>query len=89
VNHGENNKDNDDHDDAYSNNGNITSWIVARSEEEAHRQARDKYGDVVSIQQDHDVLDTWFSSAIIPFAILGWPEHVSPYYFTRFFIIVH
>jgi len=89
VNHGENNKDNDDHDDAYSNNGNITSWIVARSEEEAYRQARDKYGDVVSIQQDHDVLDTWFSSAIIPFAILGWPEHVSPYYFTWFFIIVY
>jgi valyl-tRNA synthetase len=24
--------------------------------------------------QDEDVLDTWFSSALWPFSILGWPE---------------
>jgi len=27
-----------------------------------------------SIRQDPDVLDTWFSSALWPFATLGWPE---------------
>jgi len=85
VNHDENNKDND----SYSNNGNTTSWIVARSEEEARRKAKERYGDVVSIQQDEDVLDTWFSSAIIPFATLGWPKDVSPYYFTLSFIIAY
>ncbi len=30
--------------------------------------------DVVSCQQDADVLDTWFSSALWPFSTLGWPE---------------
>lgn len=28
-----------------------------------------------SVTQDPDVLDTWFSSALWPFATLGWPEH--------------
>lgn len=28
---------------------------------------------IVSIEQDQDVLDTWFSSALFPFAALGWP----------------
>ncbi|XP_014482255.1 PREDICTED: valine--tRNA ligase, mitochondrial-like isoform X2 [Dinoponera quadriceps] len=50
------------------------SWIVARSEEEAHSIARRKYGDAVELRRDGDVLDTWFSSAIVPFATLGWPE---------------
>ncbi len=27
-----------------------------------------------NIEQDHDVLDTWFSSALWPFSTLGWPE---------------
>lgn len=27
-----------------------------------------------SIEQDEDVLDTWFSSALWPFSTLGWPE---------------
>jgi len=44
-------------------------YIVARSEEEARRKAGGK-----SIQQDEDVLDTWFSSALWPHAVLGWPE---------------
>jgi isoleucyl-tRNA synthetase len=26
------------------------------------------------VRQDDDVLDTWFSSALWPLAILGWPE---------------
>ena len=28
-----------------------------------------------NINQDEDVLDTWFSSALWPFSTLGWPEH--------------
>ncbi len=28
-----------------------------------------------SLQQDPDVLDTWFSSALWPFSTLGWPKH--------------
>lgn len=48
--------------------------IAARSEEEAYEIARDKYGDRVTLQQDPDVLDTWFSSALWPFSTLGWPD---------------
>ncbi|NBC88156.1 MAG: class I tRNA ligase family protein, partial [Alphaproteobacteria bacterium] len=44
--------------------------FVAETREEAQRQA----GEGVAIQQDDDVLDTWFSSALWPFATLGWPE---------------
>jgi valyl-tRNA synthetase len=29
----------------------------------------------VGIGRDHDVLDTWFSSALWPFSTLGWPDH--------------
>ena len=43
---------------------------VAQSQEEAQKQA----GEGVSLSQDNDVLDTWFSSALWPFSTLGWPE---------------
>ncbi|MBA3511603.1 valine--tRNA ligase [Sphingomonas sp.] len=43
--------------------------FVAETEEEAQREADDK-----TLQQDDDVLDTWFSSALWPFATLGWPD---------------
>ncbi|MEC9066805.1 MAG: valine--tRNA ligase [Pseudomonadota bacterium] len=43
---------------------------VATSEEEAQAQA----GEGVGLTRDPDVLDTWFSSALWPFATLGWPE---------------
>jgi len=33
---------------------------------------------IVTIRQDEDVLDTWFSSALWPFATLGWPDAGSP-----------
>lgn len=33
----------------------------------------------VTLQQDEDVLDTWFSSALWPFSTLGWPEATSDY----------
>ena len=51
----------------YDEAGNV---YVARSEEEAQRQA----GEGVKLTRDADVLDTWFSSALVPFSTLGWPE---------------
>ncbi len=55
----------------YDEEGNI---YVARSEQEALAQAKDKLGYEPSLHQDNDVLDTWFSSALWPFSTLGWPE---------------
>ncbi|MBU6266315.1 MAG: valine--tRNA ligase [Sphingomonadales bacterium] len=46
------------------------SVFVAETEEEAQAQA----GPNVTLTRDEDVLDTWFSSALWPFATLGWPE---------------
>lgn len=43
---------------------------VAETEEEARVQA----GPDVTLSQDEDVLDTWFSSALWPFSTLGWPD---------------
>ncbi|WP_288456248.1 valine--tRNA ligase [uncultured Sphingomonas sp.] len=43
---------------------------VAETEEEAQAQA----GAGVALERDPDVLDTWFSSALWPFATLGWPQ---------------
>jgi valyl-tRNA synthetase len=45
--------------------------FVAESEAEAQAQA----GAGVPLTRDADVLDTWFSSALWPFATLGWPEN--------------
>ncbi|MFW2348721.1 valine--tRNA ligase, partial [Qipengyuania sp.] len=44
---------------------------VAMTEEEAQALA----GEGVALTRDEDVLDTWFSSALWPFATLGWPEN--------------
>jgi valyl-tRNA synthetase len=44
---------------------------VAETEEEAQAQA----GAAVTLERDPDVLDTWFSSALWPFATLGWPDN--------------
>ena len=57
---------------------NETPYIVARSEDEAKKLAREKYGDSVIIEQDEDVLDTWFTSGLWPFSTLGWPDENHP-----------
>ena len=46
---------------------------VARSEAEALAQARARGVDG-PLTRDPDVLDTWFSSALVPFSSLGWPD---------------
>ena len=54
----------------YDDSGRV---YVARSESEARERARASgYGG--ALQRDEDVLDTWFSSALVPFSSLGWPE---------------
>ncbi|MBA2964651.1 MULTISPECIES: valine--tRNA ligase [Ramlibacter] len=42
---------------------------VARSEAEAQARAPGK-----QLRRDEDVLDTWYSSALVPFSTLGWPD---------------
>jgi len=59
----------------------IPAWFDAEgnayvAEDEAGAQA--KAGEGVALTQDNDVLDTWFSSALWPFATLGWPEENQP-----------
>ena len=49
------------------------SFIVARSEELAKKQAQQE-GYTGTLTRDPDVLDTWFSSALVPFSALGWPK---------------
>ncbi|BFT31365.1 valine--tRNA ligase [Alteromonas sp. D210916BOD_24] len=53
----------------YDENGNV---FVGRTEEEVRE--KHNLGSDVSLTQDDDVLDTWFSSALWPFATMGWPE---------------
>lgn len=48
--------------------------FVAENEIEAHNIAKKYYKKNVSLKRDDDVLDTWFSSALWPFATLGWPK---------------
>jgi valyl-tRNA synthetase len=49
--------------------------FVAPSKEEAMDQAAKHYGQPVALEQDPDVLDTWFSSGLWPFSTLGWPDN--------------
>ncbi|MCX6101558.1 MAG: class I tRNA ligase family protein, partial [Candidatus Bipolaricaulota bacterium] len=48
--------------------------FVARSEEDAVAAAHAHYGKAVELRQDEDVLDTWFSSWLWPFSVMGWPD---------------
>ncbi len=53
----------------YDDSGNI---YVGRDEAEV--RSKNGLDDSVVLRQDEDVLDTWFSSALWPFATMGWPE---------------
>jgi valyl-tRNA synthetase len=56
----------------YDEEGNV---YVAQSEVEAQAQA-DAKGPGKKLKRDEDVLDTWYSSALVPFSTMGWPEAV-------------
>lgn len=52
-------------------------WVVARNEADALQAASLALGvppNRITLRQDEDVLDTWFSSGLFPFAAFGWPE---------------
>lgn len=56
----------------------IPAWYDSQGKEyvgHSEAQVRQKYHlpDTLSLTQDEDVLDTWFSSALWPFSTLGWP----------------
>ena len=57
--------------------------FVAINEVEAKAEAKKFYNKEVDLIRDPDVLDTWFSSGLWPFATLGWPddkEYVDKFY---------
>ncbi len=56
----------------FDQQGNI---YVGQNETDVRK--KHQLADTVILQQDQDVLDTWFSSALWPFSTLGWPEKTS------------
>ena len=57
--------------------------FVAINENEAKKLAKKYYKRKVELTRDPDVLDTWFSSGLWPFATLGWPlknEYLKKFY---------
>ena len=57
--------------------------FVAENQKKAKIEAKKFYKKEVKLIRDPDVLDTWFSSGLWPFATLGWPK--SNYYLKRFY----
>jgi len=63
--------------------------FAAHSPEEASEKAEAHYGKPVELTQDEDVLDTWFSSWLWPFSIMGWPDEtkeLKTYFPTNFLL---
>jgi valyl-tRNA synthetase len=61
-------------------NGEITDhtpFVVAMDEAEAQEKAIAQFGPDVVLEQDPDVLDTWFSSGLWPFSTMGWPDETT------------
>jgi valyl-tRNA synthetase len=61
-------------------NGEITDetpFVVAMDAATARTQAEATFGADVQLEQDPDVLDTWFSSGLWPFSTLGWPDQTT------------
>ena len=55
----------------YDDAGNV---YVGRSETEIREKHAARLAPKAQLRRDEDVLDTWFSSALVPFTSLGWPE---------------
>ncbi|CAF1042091.1 unnamed protein product [Rotaria sordida] len=61
-------------------------WISAYTYEEALDKAAQRFNiakDKIRLTQDEDVLDTWFSSNLLPFSSFGWPMETDD--FKKFF----
>jgi valyl-tRNA synthetase len=51
--------------------------VSAHTPEQALAKAATKFGlpkEDIKLERDEDVLDTWFSSALFPFSVFGWPD---------------
>lgn len=60
---------------AVDNLTNESIWVAAHSHEEALNKAQIVLNtSAISVTQDSDVLDTWFSSALLPFSASNWPS---------------
>ena len=63
-------------------------WVVGRTKEQAIERATVVAGGKkFDLEQDEDVLDTWFSSGLWPFSIMGWPEKVCNVLFAFYFLL--
>lgn len=54
-------------------------WVAAKSILDASQKAAvllNESPENICVKQDEDVLDTWFSSALLPFSVFGWPKQV-------------
>lgn len=59
------------------------TWVAALNSSAAKHKAALKFNinnpeeiDEIQVVQDEDVLDTWFSSALLPFSVFGWPQKI-------------
>ncbi|KAJ2663308.1 valine--tRNA ligase [Coemansia sp. RSA 1200] len=67
-----------------NDSGDSSFWVAGRDLDEATRRAKAKFPGVdFVLEQDPDVLDTWFSAGLWPFAVMGWPENTED--FEKFF----
>ncbi|VDP45703.1 unnamed protein product [Soboliphyme baturini] len=60
---------------------NKSSWVVASSESDAYARLKASgidSTDIVVMTKEQDVLDTWFSSALVPLVVAGWPKDFHP-----------
>eukprot|EP01132_Coremiostelium_polycephalum_P010657 gene10657-13054_t len=63
-------------------------WVVGKSKEEARLKTMELYGlkeDEFQLEQDQDVLDTWFSSGLFPISSLGWPHETNSPDFKKYY----
>ena len=51
-----------------------TAWFVGKDEQEVTTEVKTKTTEEFTLVQDEDVLDTWFSSALLPFSSFNWPN---------------
>ncbi|XP_037079325.1 probable valine--tRNA ligase, cytoplasmic [Pollicipes pollicipes] len=49
-------------------------WVAAASDQDALSKLGLTPADVTAVRRDQDVMDTWFSSALFPFTVFGWPK---------------
>ncbi|KAF9236793.1 tRNA synthetases class I-domain-containing protein [Melanogaster broomeanus] len=67
-------------------NDDAKNWVVGRTLEEATERAKIlAAGAKFTLEQDEDVLDTWFSSGLWPFSIMGWPDKASTADFEHYY----